>query len=165
MFQPFAISFHARQVDDCRMFIEANDPVSAGAPYYALHFGDRDLTIFLRDEQRRQLLDILSSAPPLPKSDAQIDAEREDEARMPSMTRDGAVREGDPAPDPVAPIFAAAQHAARNAGVAEPLRSMLNAISPEVPRAAMGSRDMHLRRYMSECASGLWRVGGPDAEF
>jgi hypothetical protein len=34
--------------------------------------------ICLTDEQRRQLLDVLSSAPPLPKSDAQIDAERED---------------------------------------------------------------------------------------
>jgi hypothetical protein len=59
----------------------------------------------ITDEQRLQLLDVLSSAPPLPKSDAQIDAERED------------------------------------------------------------IRDMHLRRYMSECSSGLWRVGGPDAEF
>jgi len=136
------------------MFIEANEPVSDGVPYYTLRFAYGDLTIFLSDEQRRQLLDVLSSAPPL---DAlTFDQLREDEARMPSMTRDGAVREGDPAPDPVAPIFAAAQHAARNAGVAEPLRGVLNAISPEVP---------HLRRYMSECASGLWRVGGPDAEF
>jgi hypothetical protein len=135
------------------MFIEANEPVSNGAPCYTLNFGYGDLTIFLSDEQRRQLLDVLSSAPPLPKSDAQIDAELEDDAT--ALPGSGDVE-----------IPAAG---ARNAGVAEPLRSMLNAISPEVPRAAMGIREidaeLELRRYMSECASGLWRVGGPDAEF
>ena len=95
MFQPFNVNFHARQVDDCRMFIEANQPVSYGEPYYTLHFGNRDLTIFLSDEQRRQLCDVLTSAPPLPKSDAQIDAEREDGARMPTLTAQGALESDD----------------------------------------------------------------------
>ena len=46
-------------------------------PAYFQLWIDRQMSvcISITDEQRRQLLDVLSSAPPLPKSDAQIDAE------------------------------------------------------------------------------------------
>lgn len=52
--------------------------------YYRLKFAS-EITLFISDEQRRQILDVLSSAPPLPKSDEQIDEERGNPAMAPTM--------------------------------------------------------------------------------
>ena len=80
MVQPFSVYYHAQLQDDLCAKITPNPgvPSRPDEPYYILSFGLGDLAIFLSDEQRRQLLVILSSAPPLPKSDAQIDAEAEE---------------------------------------------------------------------------------------
>lgn len=75
--------------------IEAVAAHASMPAYYRIQLDG--VRMVITDQHRRDILECLASAPPLPKSDAQI--------------------------------------------------------------------DMHLRRYMSECASGLWRVGGPDAEF
>jgi hypothetical protein len=45
----------------------------------------KELTVQTEGElvQRREFIEVLSAAPPLPKSDAQIDAEREDSGCAP----------------------------------------------------------------------------------
>lgn len=80
--------------------IEAHDSMPA---YYRLMLGG--VWYVITDAHRRQILDALSSAPDLPKTDAQIDAEAEPLDPMP--------------------------HQERNAAVAEPLRSIVNAIGGE----------------------------------
>lgn len=75
MFNPIAANYHANIDEEFAVRIEA---VSAhdglDEPYYRMKFGNNLITVFLTDVQRRQIIDALSSAEPLPKSDAQIDA-------------------------------------------------------------------------------------------
>ena len=72
-------------------------------PYYQLYLDEHmDVLICLSEADCRKLMDALGSRPPLPKTDEQIDAEAE----------------------PLDPM----EHQ-RNAAVAEPLRSIVNAIS------------------------------------
>jgi hypothetical protein len=52
--------------------VAAHDQMPA---YYRMELGGVSYTI--TDAHRRQIIDALASAPPLPKSDAQIDAEAE----------------------------------------------------------------------------------------
>lgn len=81
MFQPFTISYHALQEDEFVVRIDANPgvPSQPNLPYYTLCIGaGRDLGIFLSDAQCLQIMDALNSRPPLPKTDAQIDAEAEE---------------------------------------------------------------------------------------
>jgi hypothetical protein len=59
--------------------IEGHDNLDA---YYRFK-PTSDISLYLSDAQRRQLLDVLSSAPPLPKTDAQIDAEAEAARNIP----------------------------------------------------------------------------------
>lgn len=49
--------------------------------YYRVNMAG--VRMVITDAHRRQIIDCLASAPPLPKSDAQIDAEREDSAHVP----------------------------------------------------------------------------------
>jgi len=55
--------------------VAPHDSIQEG--YYRLRIS-QDLCLMISDDQCRQLLEVLGSRPPLPKSDAQIDAERED---------------------------------------------------------------------------------------
>lgn len=73
----FSIHFHAINAKDFCARIEANEATGGSGPYYTLRISS-ELAAFLSDDQCRQLLEVLASRPPLPKSDAQIDAERED---------------------------------------------------------------------------------------
>ena len=76
----FNVNLHAnRYLDDVQPSISANHGVESdpGNPYYTLHYGD--LSIFLSDAQCRQLLDVLSSRPELPKTDAELDRDAADE--------------------------------------------------------------------------------------
>ena len=75
--------FHARSENNLVCKIVAKPPTGdADTAYFEFHVGD--VVIFLSDEQRRQLCDVLTSAPPLPKSDEHIDAEREDSGFAPT---------------------------------------------------------------------------------
>ena len=95
--------------------VSAQPERDASNPAYYQVWLDRKMSvcIALSDAQCRELMDALGSRPQLPKSDAQIDAELE-ESR------------GDLPPY---------QHQERNGAIAEPLRGILNAISPEDPNA------------------------------
>jgi hypothetical protein len=99
--------FHANLDSGFRSFIQAQK--SGGEAYYTLHFtqGLGEVCLFLDDAQCRQLMDVLGSRPDLPKSDAQIDAEAE-------------------------PLDPMEHQKTRNAAIAEPLRSVVNAMSPHV---------------------------------
>ena len=71
--------FHARSENNLACKIVAKPPTGdTDTAYFEFHVGD--VVMFLSDEQRRQLCDVLTSAPPRPQSDAQIDAEREENA-------------------------------------------------------------------------------------
>jgi hypothetical protein len=85
----------------------APNPVNDMPGYYRVTIGKGDIALVMTDAHRKQLIDALASAPDLPKSDAQIDAEAEP-------------------PDPME------HQKTRNAAVAEPLRSVVNAMSPHV---------------------------------
>lgn len=75
--------FHARSEDTLHSKIVPKAATGEhDRAYFEFHVGE-DVVIFISDEQRRQLLDVLSSAPPLPKTDAQIDAEAEAARNIP----------------------------------------------------------------------------------
>ena len=76
--------YHLRNDDVVKMQVVAKPGTSdADGPYYEFHVGD--VVMFVTDERCRQLMDALGSRAPLPKSDAQIDAESEDTGFAPTM--------------------------------------------------------------------------------
>jgi hypothetical protein len=69
---------HSYGPDQFPITIEAVEAHSGMPAYYRIDLAG--VRVVITDAHRRQILDCLASAPPLPKSDAQIDAEREDSA-------------------------------------------------------------------------------------
>ena len=65
--------YHANQDDHFRARVEAITASASGCPYYRMSLG-LDVTIFLSDADCRAIWEAINSRPPLPKSDAQIDA-------------------------------------------------------------------------------------------
>jgi len=72
------VNYHANHDKHFRARIEAvavHDHVDQ--PYYSLALG-WDVTIFLSDADCKAIMDALGGRPPLPETDAQIDAAREE---------------------------------------------------------------------------------------
>lgn len=69
--------YHANQDDHFSARVEAVIAPASGCPYYRMSLG-LDVTIFLSDADCRAIWEAINSRPPLPKSDAQIDAEAEE---------------------------------------------------------------------------------------
>ena len=69
--------YHANHDDHFSARVEAVTAPASGCPYYRMILG-LDVTIFLSDADCRAIWEAINSRPPLPKSDAQIDAEAEE---------------------------------------------------------------------------------------
>jgi hypothetical protein len=68
--------FHVRHEDNCPITIKAKEATNKhDSPYYEFSIGD--LIMFLDNAQCHKIMDVLGSRPNLPKSDAEIDAEKE----------------------------------------------------------------------------------------
>jgi len=74
---------HSRAPKRFPITIEAVAAHASMPAYYRIQLDG--VRMVITDQHRRDIIDCLSSAPPLPKTDAQIDAEREDSAWAPTM--------------------------------------------------------------------------------